>query len=353
MESLPKRTLELPKRMKNKETSEMEPYNPFEQMSFEEGACFLCGQLPDEQTREHVFPLWLLKRQGLLDATISLLNRTTIPYRQLTVPCCKRCNNVHLKKLEDIIEQATKDGASAVRLLPEELLFQWMAKILWGILWKENQLKNDRKNQNSETIVPSEALESLNVLHGHLQSVRRNFIFEGVKPWSIFISDIQEHSHNEDFDYHDFIPGLCFGIRFSGVGLIACLQDNSAQKRYFDEQWTDLKGIPLHRIQWDEIWARIIYRQMLLQRVPKYMTILPANPEDPVTVISLPVQGFAPDSVWADWNSERYARCLLSVIRLKDPGVKLSDIYRPPNAVKTWLFKPDGTLFHFDASGKE
>jgi hypothetical protein len=63
--------------------------------------CFYCGQvLRGNKTREHVFPQWLKRRFGLANQHLTLLNGSLIPYRQLTVPCCSTCHNVHLSKLE-------------------------------------------------------------------------------------------------------------------------------------------------------------------------------------------------------------------------------------------------------------
>ena len=64
--------------------------------------CFLCGdQLTDAiRSPEHVFPAWLQHRVGLWNQEFTLLNETTIPYRQLTIPCCAECNNEYLGGLK-------------------------------------------------------------------------------------------------------------------------------------------------------------------------------------------------------------------------------------------------------------
>jgi hypothetical protein len=56
--------------------------------------CFLCGVDlgTANRTREHVLPLWLLNRHGLLNAKLTLLNGTSLPYKQLTIPACLACN---------------------------------------------------------------------------------------------------------------------------------------------------------------------------------------------------------------------------------------------------------------------
>lgn len=69
--------------------------------------CFLCGVSlsADNRTDEDVFPQWLLHKFDLWNKRLTLLNGTTIPYRQIRIPCCGSCNNNHLSKLENRIKQ--------------------------------------------------------------------------------------------------------------------------------------------------------------------------------------------------------------------------------------------------------
>src|SRR5687768_8784160 len=64
--------------------------------------CFLCAKKLTSRNRsdEHVFPKWMQTRFDLTNQEIILLNGTVIPYRQLTIPCCRRCNNTYLARIE-------------------------------------------------------------------------------------------------------------------------------------------------------------------------------------------------------------------------------------------------------------
>ena len=325
---------------------------PFAFMNFSPGSCFLCGATASENSREHVLPLWLLRRQSLLDATLTLLNGTTIPYRQVTIPCCLQCNNEHLSRLEGEIEEATRDGAEGLRRLQEERVFQWMAKIFIGILWAELSLKAKRSDSDSGPIVTQEMLADYRVLHGHLQSVRRPVVFEQTKPWSLFISDLHKFERAWDFDYHDSLVGLCFAIRFSGVGIIACLQDNSAHKEFFGHQWQPLEGTALHWLQWEEMWAKVLYARSLFRRTAKFLTIVPPDQHGPAMVLSLPPAGYAPETMWAHWDNEQYANLLLKVLGPKNPMLTLEALFLPPDRVMGWLFKEDGTVNRLTKDGR-
>src|SRR6516164_3296134 len=102
-------------------------FHPEEPPQFGREVCFLCGVplSPDRNTDEHVVPKWIQERFELWDKTLMLLNRTQIPYRKLTIPCCLACNRDHLGKIEERVQKACDQGAQAVRELPPLTLFLW------------------------------------------------------------------------------------------------------------------------------------------------------------------------------------------------------------------------------------
>src|SRR4051812_24886915 len=105
-------------------------FRPEEASQYGREVCFLCGVTltPEQSSYEHVIPKWIQERYELWDQTLMLLNRTQIPYRQLTIPCCMTCNSEHLGKIEAQVQNACDHGAQAVRELPTLTLFLWMGK---------------------------------------------------------------------------------------------------------------------------------------------------------------------------------------------------------------------------------
>src|SRR5258705_11763329 len=101
--------------------------------------CFICASplSTDTATAEHVVPKWIQDRFELRNQRITLVNGTTIPYRQLTVPCCFDCNNRVLSPLENRISAAFSQGFDAVANLPRIDVFRWIAKIFLGMQFKE------------------------------------------------------------------------------------------------------------------------------------------------------------------------------------------------------------------------
>ena len=103
-------------------------FTPDKQPPFGREFCFLCGVelAPDRNTDEHVIPRWIQERYELWTQRLTLLNHTTIPYRQLTIPCCATCNNQHLGKIEMQVQAACDAGREAVLALPPLTLFLCM-----------------------------------------------------------------------------------------------------------------------------------------------------------------------------------------------------------------------------------
>jgi hypothetical protein len=325
-------------------------YDPFKAMSFTNGRCFLCGhKLRSKKTVEHVFPKWLQNKYKLQNQELYLLNETGIPYRQLTIPCCSLCNSKYLSKVEDTIKQYSEKGYTEFVKLDRLVIYQWIAKIYYGLLFKELSLPYDRTNLKEGNILDSEFLGQLKVLHIFLQSIRIPFNFTGFHPWSIFIVETHSYGDERDFDYHDEIFTLTFSIRMGDIGVIACLEDNGAQESLFSNYFNKFKGIKLLDIQFDELVAKVCYQQHLLNRVPKYMMMRPEK-EDGVTVAAMPLQGFSIKPIYDNWVQRDYAAYL--AFKWARYGITLKDVYKEESdLVFSNLIKPDGTVNELDADG--
>jgi hypothetical protein len=129
---------------------------------FGASTCFLCSAPLRSKNRseEHVFPKWLQNRFKLWNQRLDLINMTSMPYRQLTIPCCKTCNGVHLGKLEKVMQLAIESGPNAVEELPPAIVYMWLSKTFYGVLYRESLLRADRKN-GKRPIAPKEVLAEL------------------------------------------------------------------------------------------------------------------------------------------------------------------------------------------------
>jgi len=322
-------------------------YNPFDSMSFTYDRCFLCGQaLEDSSTDEHVFPKWLLHKYNLWDKIIYLINRTELPYRLMKIPCCSTCNNEYLSSLENEIKNAVEQGYDEFIKLDELKIFQWIAKIFYGILFRELSLLVERKDPSLGQITTPEMLERYKTLYVFLQSVRMPVDFNGTNPWSIFI--VRCHSYDDDraFDYRDGITTQTFTIRVGEIGVIACLEDSGVQKEIFSDYFKQFEGIRLHPIQFNELSAKVTYKGYLKNRTPSYICILPSKNHEKLSVMTSPVQGLSNAPIFDDWDQRIYAKFLEH--HWKNWGLSFDSIFVEPDLVVTFLKNDDGSVMAID-----
>jgi hypothetical protein len=97
--------------------------------------CFVCGRQAD--TKEHLFPKWLQHKYNLWDQQIIIPNKSSIAYRQLTVPCCRKCNNEVFSGLENKISTNTETEAD---------IWRWANKVHFALTLEDKILEWDRRN---------------------------------------------------------------------------------------------------------------------------------------------------------------------------------------------------------------
>ncbi|MEK5163213.1 hypothetical protein NYE69_12850 [Paenibacillus sp. FSL R5-0527] len=309
-------------------------------MPLSQNHCFLCGRKLEKNTEEHIFPKWLQHKFNLWDQTITLLNRTYIPYRMLKIPCCNTCNNEYLSQLEKNISIAVDGGYHSFIQLDEDKIFYWAAKILYGLFFKELSLNIDRKDPQVGTIMNPETMEKFHTLHMLLQGIRFPTQYLPVKPYSIFIFKMYEYDDGDwdesNFNYFDSYIQTVYGMKMNDIGFILCIEDSGVQEEFGKEYFDKYKDKTLHPIQLKEIYAKINYKQFLAKYTPRYITIESAN-ERIVQVIQ------PSGDVFDEWSQEIYAHCLAHIWSAY-PNLSFEDIYFPPDRVISFLNNEDGTF---------
>lgn len=313
-------------------------FNPDKAPQFGREFCFLCGaELGSERnTDEHVIPKWVQERYQLWDQKLTLLNRTTIPYRLLTIPCCAVCNNVHLGRIEGEMQRACDQGAKAVLALPPIVPFIWTGKILYGLLYREHLLSWSRREPEQGPIVPQEILDQFRLHHQFLQAARIPFEFMPELPASLFFYETMEPSDKRmGFDYFDSIAGLGLSIRVGKVGIIACLQDGGAVKYSFGDHYQQFQELKLHWIQFAEITAATFYDLSRFNRTPKFMLV---EGEGKVQVAMNPLGGLSGLPLFNRGSNEEYAPYLAHFTRFPREMIEPE-----PGRLITWV-KDSGRL---------
>lgn len=308
-----------------------------------EDKCFLCGTSLGVTNRsdEHVIPRWAQERFKLWNQKLVLRNRTTIPYKSLTIPCCLECNNSALQPLEKLMSSATLAGPKAVKSLDKIVVFTWLGKIFYGLLYRELFLLFNRLAPDDGMITSPELLEEYRLHHLFIQNVRIPMQFVMDFPASIFIYETKEPPKIEHcWDFRDDLKSLFISVRIGRVGIIGVLQDGGAQEMMMN--YDRYIGRPLHPVQHREFSARVCYNSYLFNRTPKY-TIIETETNDPIKVMQLPLAGFSKKPLFDSGIDKEYASILAKFNELT-----IETIYDPDQGVMSWLQNPDGSFNDID-----
>lgn len=304
------------------------------------GRCFACGGTPSTGLGEHVIPKWLQTKFSLYDERLTLLNGTHIPYRQLTIPCCEKCNNGFLSSIETEVQAIHSRGACET---PEDhlALGRWMAKILVGILVKETSLLRDRKVPELGRIVPADFIEELHHCQLILQSARKTTEYRclhGRHPFSLYWYKI---SQTDGFDLSTNVIGQSVAIRMGGLGVVF-VNDGGLQLTASALGPFDLLGKTVTPFQFSELSARIHYKSGLRDATHLYMNSetpeLLIVDQDHVRPYKSTILSGGEMKVFEPWNNSEFAQVAASItgidaIEFYDPetgfwGTTLGDLVR-------------------------
>jgi hypothetical protein len=311
-------------------------FKQIEEHTFTVDKCFLCGcsLTKENRTEEHVIPKWLQHQFKLWDQKISLLNGTLIPYRFLTIPCCFECNNHHLRPFEDKIKAAFDNGYDEFQKVDKELLFLWLGKIYFGIMYRELFLNLDRADPEKGTITNPEYFKSFYSHFLFLQGIRKLHRFNDFFPASIYLFKTQKPKKiEEQWDFMDSHNTPFVSIRMGEIGIISVLQDCEATYQLKD-LLDHHRDIDLHPLQFREMTAKILYKRFLMNRTPKFMNIQNSGLTE-THLMSL--QGLSDKPIFDDWNNDVYS-LLLSEIT----GVPLGICQPEKGKVWTWMMDING-----------
>lgn len=313
-------------------------YNPFQKFSFDNKTCFLSGQtLTSSEEQIQVFPSWLMQHYQLEEKPFKLLDESITTYKKLQVPCSVETSD-KLEKLEEAIKSAFLGGYEEVIKLDSQLLFQWIGKLLYGIVFNEIQLGIRQQLMSGEAMNFSQVLaRKFTNLHVMLQSMIRPMEFEVNLPFSINIFEID--SIDDKFNYRDEINTLVFSLRMKNFGIVACLQDNGANNKYHDTKLQIVSGKKLHPIQFEEICGLFFYSAYLFNRLPEY-AILPT--EEVVYIEPMPLAGTDTRPIFDPFQAKTYGQVLENF--WKPWGFTLFEIIKDPENPMTFLTDQTGAF---------
>ncbi|NEU09312.1 hypothetical protein GZH53_13385 [Flavihumibacter sp. R14] len=316
-------------------------YNPFTNLDFRGSRCFLTGTevLPGEEI--NVFPAWIMEQFALTDRPFKLLDESMATYGALKVPCSAEARSA-IETLDEEISQAFTSGYEAVSGLLSLKLFQWMGKLVYGIIYNELRIGMRQQQASGEPFQLSEGLKyKFGNLQLMLQSLTRPMEFEERSPWTI--KTFRVENTPGVFNYRDEINTLTFSLAMNDFGIIACLQDNGTNAIYNQEILDKITGKELKAIQYEELIARFYYSNYLFNRLPEY-TVLPTP--GMVYIEAMPLRGMSSKPLFDHWQAKPYGQVLENF--WKPWGFSLFEIIKDPENPMSFLldaegnFNPDG-----------
>lgn len=230
-----------------------------------ENYCFVCGKEMFEKSKEDLIPKWLLRDQNLHNERIILPHETRLKFKSLLFPCCKKCNNNELSRLENQIKKILAKDTEAISKNEKETLFKWGMKIYLGFFLKSKYLKEDIKLINSEPIVKDKQISARTSILGLIKSIKYNIQFENFKPYSIFIYDFKKSAQKAQFNILVDLVNYTISIRFGKIAFVLVLNDNGVIENFSEVIKVGSKH-EIDEIKLIEIHSRIAYTSSLLER---------------------------------------------------------------------------------------
>jgi len=314
-------------------------YHPFKTLQFDAKHCFLSGQAlvsPEEEIG--VFAPWFLQAFGLADRPFKLLDESVVTYKDLKVPCSSAVYEEAIGPLEAEIQAAFLGGYALVKEVPDLRLFQWISKLLYGIIYHEVKQGIRQQKTLGEPFSLSQAMaHKFGNLHLMLQSLIQPINFEEPKPWSIKVFKLAQE--DDFFSYRDELNTLSFSLRAHDFGIIACLQDNGTNVQYHQEILEICSGQKLSPAQFEELCARFFYSAYLFNRLPEY-AVLP-TPET-IFIEAMPLQGISSKPIFDVWDVKTYGQVLEDF--WKPWGFTLLEIIKDPEKPMSFLTDETGAF---------
>lgn len=311
-------------------------YNPFLDFQFDNKTCFLSGKaLSTDDEMIQVFPQWMMRSFDLEEKPFKMLDESIVTYKKLQLPCSSAVAKL-LEEVEKKVEDAVNIGYSAVQELDQLTLFQWVGKILYGVVFNEIQAGIRQAFLSGEQLNFSQALvQKFKNLHFMLQSLITPMEFENKNPFTILVLPVDNAP--ETFMYRDEINTLIFSIRMKDFALIATLQDNGVHAIYHDEVLDKANGHVLHPIQFEEICARYFYSAYLFNRLPEYTYM---EVPEKVFVEPMPLNDWTLKPIFDPWQVKTYGQVLENF--WKPWGYTLFEIIKDPENPMTFISNQSG-----------
>lgn len=227
-------------------------------------SCFLCdGKLQaDTQSNEHAIPKWMQSDFELWNNKFSFHNATTIPFRQLRLPCCRECNGQYLSQVEQDFQRGLYHTARPIRDVCERTIALWCAKELYATLWKERSLPAERRNPSAGNAKVASILGGYGDVLEFLRSLRQPDALVDHRAFAtVYRIEIKWKRGDpvvESFDLVNHAFAKAVAIRLRNRGYVAVFDGGQSagfrdgvERHYRDkpvtaDQFRDIAGMAFH-----------------------------------------------------------------------------------------------------------
>lgn len=303
----------------------------------------------DDRTEEHVIPRWMQRDFSLMNQKLTLVNGSKIPYKHLKLPCCSNCNNVHLGRMEESFQRYIYKDWKPVEEVPDLLIMQWCAKVLFSILYKEHSLPIRRDDPSGPRIWGNEVVDIYSDLSLFLQSLRYETQFNCVAtalPASVFKFDIvwsRLIPMDEHFDIVGIANGRGLAVRIKSRGYIVVF-DGGLQQQFPDDDVARTFGQSLDPLQFREVVSYVFDRAARCRVRHSYMSLFfkdqkaEINQQGPfIGNAKIPIDG-----AHLIFDEENFANFASLAERLL--LVEIDEEMVRNGAYPSYLFGPDGRI---------
>lgn len=321
----------------------------FSNMKFDYLHCFLCGIEfnKENESEEHVIPRWLQHKHDLWNQKLSLINKTTIPYRKLKIPCCKECNNVYLNNIEKEIERTSVSFEEFIKT-DRRTIFIWLVKLYYGLLFKNLSLVVDFREPSKGTLVTPEQLAKYKMLHEFLQSTRTKTEFSN-EVFSLFIFKLHLDPRNDrkyDFFFTDDLLRSQLAIQIGELGIICCIGEDGIIADAINDYVAPYQTHQITSVQFGELIAHIFYQRALLLVPPTYILMKGMGKSHIISNLSSFTGDYFREKSYSEFSH-------FLAFQLKRFNLKPEQLYFPDvDAVISFLINDKGELHLLNAMGE-
>lgn len=328
--------------------------------------CPLCGREAAKapHTEEHIFPLWLQHRHGLLNSRLTIPNLLDKTYKSVKTGICARCNNETFGRLETRVSSAfmSSNPWTEVAAIGDNEIAAWVGKILWLLARKTNSFHDHRTRTKAkpDRIIPSDLLAGLRYVAMFLRCYARSkamyaaqlvapplLVAAMVPPYSLYMHEIDLRDEGaEAFDFMDSPLFLGTAIRSGGIGII-CFFDGGFHRRFHGERYSFLNGNKLHPVQFRELFVRILCDQITLDPRTRFVKYYWEKSLDAV-VTETPV-----DIEYPPYRRELYDPALQARMMGLYTSQEPDDLLFNDGSTLTTLKCQDGSFLHYPVTSEE